>query len=276
MFRTIFIPIGTAGHWADTDEYGWTWVSDYDWGDIPFHYGRWVNDPDDGWLWIPGYVWSPGWVVWRTDGQYTGWMPMPPDDQFLGRGNDNGANLGIAVGGGGLSFSIDFNNTDDYYGYSRWYGSDYNADRFAANWTFVNTGHIGDHDYRHYEAPRANYATIIHDGRNVTNYTIVNNYVVNKNVDVRDVERASGGRQIRPRSCVCCVQASAIRGDSRDRTANRNACACRASARQRRGRQRSQAAAASDPVIVAQCEGAQRQSTRASVHARNRQHGACG
>ena len=53
-----------AGHWVDTDEYGWTWISDEgDWGDITYHYGRWVYDPDDGWLWLPGYVWSPAWVV---------------------------------------------------------------------------------------------------------------------------------------------------------------------------------------------------------------------
>lgn len=194
-----FHPYGTAGHWANTDEYGWVWVSDYDWGDIPFHYGRWVNDPDDGWLWIPGYTWSPGWVVWRSGGNYTGWMPMPPDDHFL----QGGTSVGIGVGGGGLSFSIDFNNTNDYYGYSRWYGRDYDENRFAANWTFVNTGHMGDRDYRRYEAPRNNYITIIHDTRNVTNYTIVNNYVVNRSVDVRDVQRA-GGRDIQP------VHASAV------------------------------------------------------------------
>src|SRR6185437_4903781 len=71
-----FHPYYTAGRWIDTDEYGWLWQSDYDWGDITFHYGRWVNDPDDGWLWIPGYVWSPGWVIWRSNDRDTGWMPM--------------------------------------------------------------------------------------------------------------------------------------------------------------------------------------------------------
>ena len=73
-----FQPYGSNGYWADS-EYGWTWVSGYDWGDIPFHYGRWVNDPDDGWLWIPGYVWSPAWVgvalqwpLCRLDGDAAG------------------------------------------------------------------------------------------------------------------------------------------------------------------------------------------------------------
>ena len=187
-----FHPYGTRGHWADTDEYGWTWVSDYEWGDIPFHYGRWVNDPDDGWLWIPGYVWSPGWVVWRSNGQYTGWMPMPPDEDFLGGGNGGNPSVGLTLGGGRMGFSIDFNNTDDNYGYSRWYGRGYNRDRFTANWVFVGTGHMADRDYHRYEAPRANYARIISNTTNTTNYTVVNNYVVNRSVDARTVERASG------------------------------------------------------------------------------------
>ncbi len=183
-----FHPYGTGGHWGYTDEYGWTWVSDYDWGDIPFHYGRWVNDPDDGWLWIPGYVWSPGWVIWRSNGQYTGWMPMPPDDVFL---NGGGPTVGLSIGGG-IGVSIDFNNAGDYYGYSQWYGSDYGEDRFAANWVFVGTGHISDHDYRRYEAPAGTYTTIIHNTTNITNYTVVNNYIVNKSVNVQVFERASG------------------------------------------------------------------------------------
>ncbi|HSM96639.1 MAG TPA: DUF6600 domain-containing protein, partial [Rhizomicrobium sp.] len=150
------------------------------------HYGRWVNDPDDGWLWIPGYVWSPGWVVWRHNGRYTGWMPMPPDDQFLGRGPST--SIGISIGG----LSISFNSLDDDYGYSRWYGRDYGRDRFADNWIFIGTGHIADRDYRRYEAPRNNYTTIIHNTTNITNYTVVNNYIVNRSVDPNVVRRAGG------------------------------------------------------------------------------------
>ena len=37
------------GHWVYTD-LGWTWVSDYDWGAIPYHYGTWVTDPALGWV----------------------------------------------------------------------------------------------------------------------------------------------------------------------------------------------------------------------------------
>jgi hypothetical protein len=184
-----FHPYGTGGHWGYTDEFGWTWVSDYEWGDIPFHYGRWVNDPYDGWLWIPGYVWSPGWVIWRSNGQYTGWMPMPPDAAFLG---GNGPAYGFSFGYGGIGVSIDFNDTRNYYGYSQWYGRDYGENRFAANWVFVGTGHLADLDYRGYEAPPDNYSILIRNTTNITNYSVVNNYIVNKSVDVRVVERAGG------------------------------------------------------------------------------------
>lgn len=185
-----FRPYDTNGYWANTDEYGWTWVSNYEWGDIPFHYGRWVNDPDAGWLWIPGYVWSPAWVAWRSNGQYTGWMPMPPDPQFLG---ESGPSVGISFGGG-IGVSIDFNNTGNYYGYSQWYGPSYNDDRFASMWVFVGTGHMGDRysDRHRYEAPRGNYVSIIRNTKNITNYTVVNNYIVNRSVNVNVVERAGG------------------------------------------------------------------------------------
>ncbi len=178
-----FRPYDTDGYWANTD-YGWYWVSDYEWGDIPFHYGRWVNDPDDGWLWIPGYVWSPGWVVWRSSGRYVGWMPMPPDRTFL-----LGGNVSFGLPGFGLSFSF-----DDDYGYRRWYGRDYDR-RFASNWVFVDQGHMADRDFHRHLAPRGNYAQFIRSGRDITHTSVSNNYVTNRSIDPRLVQRA-GGRPV--------------------------------------------------------------------------------
>ncbi|HET6372286.1 MAG TPA: DUF6600 domain-containing protein, partial [Candidatus Polarisedimenticolia bacterium] len=40
------------GHWVYTD-FGWTWVSDYPWGGVCYHYGTWVDDPVLGWAWVP-------------------------------------------------------------------------------------------------------------------------------------------------------------------------------------------------------------------------------
>ncbi|GAB3900208.1 hypothetical protein GCM10028803_22660 [Larkinella knui] len=73
-----FQPYATNGHWAVT-EYGNTWVSDYDWGWAPFHYGRWQFDDYYGrWIWIPDTQWGPAWVSWRTGGGYYGWAPLGP------------------------------------------------------------------------------------------------------------------------------------------------------------------------------------------------------
>jgi DNA segregation ATPase FtsK/SpoIIIE-like protein len=75
--QSEFRPYYTNGHWAMT-EYGNTWVSDYDWGWAPFHYGRWVTDRYNEWLWIPDTTWGPAWVNWRSGGGNYGWAPLGP------------------------------------------------------------------------------------------------------------------------------------------------------------------------------------------------------
>ncbi|WP_432708029.1 DUF6600 domain-containing protein [Pedobacter sp.] len=84
-----FRPYYTDGRWVMT-EYGNTWVSDYDWGWAPFHYGRWVNNRYNEWVWIPDTVWGPAWVTWRSGGGYFGWAPLGP-----------GININVNIGGGG-------------------------------------------------------------------------------------------------------------------------------------------------------------------------------
>ena len=62
----------TRGRWVNTEEHGWMWVSDEEWGWGPYHYGRWDFDDRYGWVWIPGYDWGPAWVEWRSGGGYIG------------------------------------------------------------------------------------------------------------------------------------------------------------------------------------------------------------
>jgi hypothetical protein len=169
------------GHWEYTNQYGWIWASDHIWGDIPFHYGRWVYDPFDGWLWIPGYVWSPAWVVWRSGGGYTGWFPMPPDDGFL-------------YGGGDPYFNR-WDNWDRGYGYADWYGPSFGIGTLINFWVFVDDRRFADRDYIRYVPPRNNIINIVNNTTNITNYVTVNNYIVNRSVNVERIERASG-RQI--------------------------------------------------------------------------------
>jgi hypothetical protein len=71
-----FTPYETAGSWAWTS-YGWTFNCDWNWGWLPFHYGRW------GWFhghwgWVPGHHWGPAWVQWRNGGGMMGWRPLAP------------------------------------------------------------------------------------------------------------------------------------------------------------------------------------------------------
>ncbi len=72
-----FRPYYTNGRWVMT-EYGNTWVSNYEWGWAPFHYGRWAYNRHNHWVWIPDTVWGPAWVTWRTGGGYYGWAPLGP------------------------------------------------------------------------------------------------------------------------------------------------------------------------------------------------------
>jgi Family of unknown function (DUF6600) len=74
-----FVPYVSSGHWVYDDDY--VWVSDYEWGWVPFHYGRWVWIGGHGWAWVPGRVYAGAWVVWRVGDDewgYVGWAPMPP------------------------------------------------------------------------------------------------------------------------------------------------------------------------------------------------------
>jgi len=74
-----FTPYVSAGHWTYDDDY--VWVSDYDWGWAPFHYGRWAYASPYGWEWIPGRAYAGAWVSWRYgwgDWPYVGWAPLGP------------------------------------------------------------------------------------------------------------------------------------------------------------------------------------------------------
>ena len=167
------------GNWAPTREYGWVWESEYPFGDITFHYGRWVYDRSDGWLWVPGYVWAPSWVVWRSSGDYIGWFPMPPDDRFLAGYEDYRGN---------------WDNWDRGFGYADWYGPQVGLNLSLSFWSFVDRRHFADRDYFRYSPPQNSYRQIISNSTNITNYTTVNNYIVNRSVDVGQIERASGRR----------------------------------------------------------------------------------
>jgi hypothetical protein len=181
----------TNGYWEFTDEYGWYWVSNDPFDDVVYHYGRWVYDPQWQWLWVPGYTWAPAWVVWREGDDYTGWMPMPPDEEFV---SGTGPGFGINIGPIGLNF------------YNRWYGGRVDPDRF---FVFVNNRHLVERDYRRFVVPRERVKIVLGRTRPVTKFEVVNNHVVNRGVDVRVVERAAG-RRIAPVSAKAVIKPDAV------------------------------------------------------------------
>ncbi len=136
--RGDFHPYGTEGHWVMT-EYGNTWVSYYDWGWAPFHYGRWYfDDYFRSWAWIPGYEWGPAWVNWRAGGGYYGWAPLGP----------------------GLSIQV-------------------NVSIPSFHWVFIPNRHIHHHYAYRYHAPHKTKVKIYNNTTVINNTVVYNsnNYV---------------------------------------------------------------------------------------------------
>ncbi|MEJ5994022.1 DUF6600 domain-containing protein [Pedobacter sp. Du54] len=161
-----FRPYYTNGRWVMT-EYGNTWVSNYDWGWAPFHYGRWVYNRYNNWIWIPDTVWGPAWVSWRSGGGYYGWAPLGPS-----------ISIGINIGRGGYRIPdmcwnfIPYNNIY-YNSYPRYYG---NRNRiYIQNTVIINNTYVRN-NRTYYTGPRAD------DIRRATNQRVT---VYNVNRDSR-------------------------------------------------------------------------------------------
>jgi Family of unknown function (DUF6600) len=159
----------TRGQWVMTDD-GWFWDSDEQFGWAAYHYGRWINDRYYGWVWVPGTEWAPAWVSWRHGNGYTGWAPLPPRATWQ-------THIGLNIGG----LDIDaFLGSNDY--------------AFVPDRSFVDRG-----VYQRV-LPRTQNVTIINVTNNVTNYTVVNQRVVNGGIAVANVERAVGRHVPRART----------------------------------------------------------------------------
>jgi hypothetical protein len=147
----------TAGHWVYTDQ-GWAWADDAPWGWAAFHYGRWYYDGGIGWAWVPGYTWAPAWVAWRHGGGYLGWAPLSPAVGFSFGG-------GLAFGGVAIG---------------------------AGYFTFVGEHNILAPRIGGFIVPSGRNVTIVNNTTNITNYTVVNNHVVNVGVPSQQIAQVVG------------------------------------------------------------------------------------
>ncbi len=152
------------GRWVYTEDYGWTWISDWEWGWGPFHYGRWYLDDIYGWVWMPGTEWAPAWVMWRSGGGYIGWAPMPPA-------------VIIPRHGGRIHAGI----------YVSW-------------WSFVPGPRFASARINRVILAPAQNVTILSKTTNITQYNIVNNRVVNKSISRQTVEKVSGKKIVARRA----------------------------------------------------------------------------
>lgn len=158
-----FRPYYTNGRWVMT-EYGNTWVSNYDWGWAPFHYGRWVYNSYNNWIWIPDTVWGPAWVSWRSGGGYYGWAPLGPS-----------ISIGINIGRGGYRVP---DMCWNFIPYNNIYINNYPRYNYGRNRVYIQNTVIINNTYvrnnrTYYTGPR------IDDIRRTTNQR-VNVYAVNR------------------------------------------------------------------------------------------------
>jgi hypothetical protein len=149
----------TLGHWAYSDD-GWTWISDFEWGWAPFHYGRWFFDPYYGWVWIPGDVWGPAWVAWRWGDGFVGWAPLP-------------AWVGWEVG---VGFTI----------------GDFDALIPLHDWVFCGERDLDQQHVREFLFPDRDNDRYVSRTHDVTDFASVNDRVVNRSIDAESIARATG------------------------------------------------------------------------------------
>lgn len=150
----------TYGRWIYTD-FGWTWVSDFEWGWAPFHYGRWLFEPRYGWVWVPGTEWAPAWVTWRKGPDYIGWAPLPPEARY--------ADLRIDFG----RFSVETVVAEH-------------------SWVFVEPRYILEPDIRRRCVVPARNVTLVRTTQPVTRHVSIEGRIGDFSIDIDIVERYVG------------------------------------------------------------------------------------
>ena len=150
----------TLGHWVYTDDFGWLWDSDEDWGWACFHYGRWDWDDDFGWFWAPGSHWGPGWVAWRTSPGFIGWCPLPPEVRWR-------AGVGLEFG------NMDLDDIP------------------ARQWAFVETRFFDEPRLHEHILLMSRNVTLLNETRTFARFESVDGRIVNRGISARQIEEVT-------------------------------------------------------------------------------------
>jgi len=110
-------PFG-SGYWGYYPAYGYTWISGYPWGWLPYHCGMWNWFDGVGWVWFPGNCgwgtygngWYPVTTVWNCPKNYApptrpkpiapvrGPVHMPPQQALIAVNRTTGSGTGPVAG----------------------------------------------------------------------------------------------------------------------------------------------------------------------------------
>ena len=149
----------SRGQWVDTEEHGWYWESEEEFGWVTYHYGRWFLDDRHGWMWVPGREWAPAWVAWRQGEETIGWAPLPPEAEFA------------ADADGGTTFSA------------------YDSPRYSPMWIFVAPAVMTLPSIWRHAYPRSRNSMFFGQTRFVTHYSYRNRHIYNRGIDRGFIER---------------------------------------------------------------------------------------
>lgn len=106
-YGTGFDPFG-SGYWGYYPAYGYSWISAYPWGWLPYHCGAWNYFNSPGWMWFPGNCgwgafgngWYPVTTVWNVPPGYI--VPKRPVTPVRGPVHMPPQQAMVAVNRGGL------------------------------------------------------------------------------------------------------------------------------------------------------------------------------
>jgi hypothetical protein len=104
-------------------------------------------------------------VVWRSEGSYCGWAPLPPRAEFV-------AGFGWRFNGVRVGVNFDFGLRPDYY-------------------TFVSLGDFDRHDLGHRRLQQTEVTRIYNHTTVINNYVVNNNTIVNQGIQVARVRSAT-------------------------------------------------------------------------------------